>query len=194
MQVFARIVFFFAAMLVVACASRVGGVRRALAELDGATTVGINYVDFVHKLQDVGGAIAIAKQDGATERDLQPFEKAFEIYTRSSALWQQKIDCPAAFGPGDPNGCRTERIFQDLREVAKLYDVKFDQLDEAAIRDYEKEMAFYETKVEKIVARGSTPYDAGISRPAPYALQRANGHVVDAVLAAMWQKAALASK
>jgi hypothetical protein len=193
-------VFRFALALVLAgsfgvtsCSSHLEGPGRAVADLEGSAAVGMSYVDFLHKLQSLGSAIALAKQEGASETALRPYTDAFEIYMSAQALWKQKIDCPAAFQFGDPDSCPTERIFGVVRDLAAKYNVTFDQYDEAGIRAYEKMMEAREKEVKQWVDRGMPGGYAPFRQPA-YQLQRANGDVFDKLLSTMWKKAAQTAK
>lgn len=156
-----------------------GGIRKAVADLEGSATVGMSYLDFVHKLQDFSSAITLAKQQGAGERALLPYEESLEIYLLSQDLWKQKIDCPAAFGNGDPAGCPTKKTFDVVRNIAEKFNVPFDDFDKATIAQYERE----EEKFERPGGYPNFP-------PSMWGLQRINGTMFDKLLSAMWGKAA----
>ncbi len=161
-------VAFISFLALSACGSRVEGPRRAAAELDGATAAGVTYLEFGSKLQALGGAIVLARQEGATEGELRPYVESFETYKDSAALWKMKIDCPPAFSGGDPTSCGPIHIIEgDVETLAAKYKVPYDN---QAIKKWRNE-GF----------KGLYP---------SYEAQRANRDVFDRLLQTMWRKAA----
>jgi hypothetical protein len=71
---------FVLCLLFTACASHIEAPRKAAADLEGSAATGMSYLDFVKKLQDLGGSIALARQEGASERSLRPYSEAFDMY------------------------------------------------------------------------------------------------------------------
>ena len=191
---FALALAFIGTFGLVSCSSHLKGPRKAAADLEGSAAVGMSFVDFLSKLQSLSGAIALAKEEGASEMELRPYAEALEVYMSIQALWKQKIDCPSAFGQGDPNSCQTERIFREVRDLTLKYKVPFDKYDEASISAYEKEVNTYEKRLQRLQERGLDAYEQGVFRPWPGALQRANADVFESLLSEMWRNAARKAK
>ena len=92
-------------LALIACCSRVEGLRRAAADLEGSAAVGMDYMDLGQKLQNLGTAIVLAKDQGASAGELEPYVRAFDMYKDSYDLWELKIECPAEFGGINGRDC-----------------------------------------------------------------------------------------
>lgn len=77
--------------------------RQAAADLEGSVAVGVSYLDFRHKLQNVSSALVWARQTGVKPDRLRPYEQAIEGYMDSLNLWKLKLQCPSALVTGTRN-------------------------------------------------------------------------------------------
>jgi hypothetical protein len=111
-------------LLLCACASHLEAPRKAAADLEGSAVVGMSYQDFVKKLQDFAAAIALARQEGASEKALLPYSEAFDIYRDSKTIWQMKIDCPKLFDLQNES-CSAFAGFDTIPDMAKKYGVAY---------------------------------------------------------------------
>jgi hypothetical protein len=97
--------------------------RQAAADLEGSVAVGVSYLDFRHKLQNVSSALVWARQTGVKPDRLRPYEQAIEGYMDSLNLWKLKLQCPSAFGDGYPECSAT----LEVEALAAKYGLPFDR-------------------------------------------------------------------
>lgn len=96
--------------------------QQAQADIQGAVSVGVNYLDFGHKLQGLSSAVILARRLGAAPDLVRPYEQALEMYEDGYSLWQMKIQCPSAFNDAFPE-CSVAR---QVGALAAKYGVPFD--------------------------------------------------------------------
>jgi hypothetical protein len=80
------------------CASNAGlkDVRAAALDLQGALSVGINYVDYSRKVQALSVAVLLAETDGCDEHKLKPYRASLEAYTDALGWWGDHINYPTS--------------------------------------------------------------------------------------------------